>query len=174
VISINRATWCFGVSLAGGISGIAAAFWGWRTAVMVPAVIALLAIYIRATCPESPYWVRVQNRKRRIAETLSTGDAVNEDDRAWYAKAGRVGISQVFMPDVIPGTLVALFVACSSCCIFGTVGAWMPYYLSTEKHWSTREYSAFMCGGASSASSACSWPAGWPIGSAAASPLSQC
>jgi hypothetical protein len=141
---------------------------------MVPAVIALLAIYIRATCPESPYWVRAQNRKRRIAETLSTGDAVNEDDRAWYAKAGRVGISQVFMPDVIPGTLVALFVACSSCCIFGTVGAWMPYYLSNEKHWSTREYSAFMCGGASSASSACGWPAGWPIGSAAASPLSQC
>jgi sugar phosphate permease len=25
----------------------------------------------------------------------------------------------------------------------GTVGSWMPYYLSTEKHWSTQEYSAF-------------------------------
>jgi MFS family permease len=143
VISINRATWCFGVSLAGVISGIAAAFWGWRVAVMLPAVIALLAIYIRATCPESPYWVRAQDRKRRIAGTLSAGRAVNEDDRAWYAKAGRVGIRQVFMPDVLPATLVALFVACSSCCIFGTVGAWMPYYLSTEKHWSTQEYSAF-------------------------------
>ena len=143
VISINRATWCFGVSLAGVISGIAAAFWGWRMAVMLPAVIALLAIYIRATCPESPYWVRAQDRKRRIVGTLSAGRAVNEDDRAWYAKAGRVGIRQVFMPDVLPATLVALFVACSSCCIFGTVGAWMPYYLSTEKHWSTQEYSAF-------------------------------
>jgi MFS family permease len=143
VISINRATWCFGVSLAGVISGIAAAFWGWRVAVMLPAVIALLAIYIRATCPESPYWVRAQDRKRRIAETLSAGRSVNEDDRAWNAKAGKVGIRQVFMPDVLPATLVALFVACSSCCIFGTVGAWMPYYLSTEKHWSTQEYSAF-------------------------------
>src|ERR1700758_2811956 len=65
VISINRATWCFGVSLAGGLSGIAAALWGWRVAVMVPALIALLAIYIRSTCPESPYWVRAQDRKRR-------------------------------------------------------------------------------------------------------------
>ena len=86
VISINRATWCFGVSLAGSISGIAAAFWGWRIAVMLPAVIALLATYIRATCPESPYWVRAQDRKRRIAETQSASGAVNEDDRAWYAR----------------------------------------------------------------------------------------
>jgi len=143
VISINRATWCFGVSLAGVISGIAAAYWGWRIAVMVPGLIALLAIYVRATCPESPYWVRAQDRKRRIAEILSAGRTVNEDDRMWYSKAGRVGIRQVFMSDVLPATMVALFVACSSCCIFGTVGAWMPYYLSTEKHWSTQEYSAF-------------------------------
>ena len=143
VISINRATWCFGVVLAASITGIAAVTCGWRVAVMVPAVIALLAIYIRATCPESPYWVRAQDRKRRIAETLSAGGALREDDRAWYAKAGSVGVRQVFMPDVLPATLVALFVACSSCCIFGTVGGWMPYYLSTEKHWSTQEYSAF-------------------------------
>jgi MFS family permease len=143
VISINRATWCFGVALAGGITGIAAATWGWRVAVMVPGVIALLAIYVRATCPESPYWVRAQDRKRRIAEALSAGGALNEDDQAWYAKVGRVSIRQVFMRDVLPATLVALFVACSSCCIFGTVGSWMPYYLSVEKHWSTQEYSAF-------------------------------
>jgi len=47
------------------------------------------------------------------------------------------------MPDVLPATLVATFVACCSCCIYGTVGAWMPLYLSTEKHWSTAEYSTF-------------------------------
>jgi MFS family permease len=143
VISINRATWCFGVALAGTITGVVAANWGWRVAVMVPAAIALLAIYVRATCPESPYWVRAQDRKRRLAETLAAGGVLNEDDRTWYAKAGRMGLRQVFMPDVLPATLVALFVACSSCCIFGTVGGWMPYYLSTEKHWSTQEYSAF-------------------------------
>ena len=143
VISINRATWCFGASLAGGVTGIVAAGWGWRTAVMVPGIIALLAIYVRATCPESPYWVRAQDRKRRIAESLARHERVSAEDQAWYSKAGRVGIRQVFMPDVLPATLVAMFVACCSCCIFGTVGGWMPYYLSTEKHWSTEEYSAF-------------------------------
>jgi MFS family permease len=143
VISINRATWCFGASIAGGITGLVAGVWGWRVAVMVPGVIALLAIYVRATCPESPYWVRAQDRKRRIAGTLAAGGAIGDDDRTWYTKAGRVGIWQVFLPDVLPATLVAIFVACCSCGIFGTVGAWMPYYLSTEKHWSTEEYSAF-------------------------------
>src|SRR6516162_8522398 len=143
VISINRATWCFGVALAGGITGIAAANWGWRVAVMVPGVIALLAIYIRATCPESPYWVRAQDRKRRISETLAAGGRVSDDDRAWFGKANSVGIRQVFLPDVLPATLVALFVACCSTCIFGTVGAWMPLYLATAKHWSTAEYSLF-------------------------------
>ena len=54
VISINRAAWCFGAALAGAITGIAAAAWGWRVAVMVPGVIALLAIYVRATCPNRP------------------------------------------------------------------------------------------------------------------------
>jgi hypothetical protein len=34
----------------------------------------------------------------------------------------KAGIRQVFMPDVLPATLVALFVACSSCCILGTRG----------------------------------------------------
>jgi MFS family permease len=44
---------------------------------------------------------------------------------------------------VLPTTLMALFVACSSTSIYGTVGAWMPLYLATEKHWSTTEYSLF-------------------------------
>ena len=37
---------------------------------MVPGVIALLAIYVRATCPKSPYWVRTQDRKTRVREAL--------------------------------------------------------------------------------------------------------
>jgi MFS family permease len=143
VISINRAAWCFGAALAGAITGIAAAAWGWRIAVMVPGVIALLAIYVRATCPESPYWVRTQDRKTRVRSALERGEPVGEEDRAWYLKADKIGIRQVFMRDTLPATLVALFVACCSTCIFGTVGAWMPLYLSTEKGWSTAEYSAF-------------------------------
>ena len=143
VISINRAAWCFGASLAGAITGIAAAAWGWRVAVMVPGVIALLAIYVRATCPESPYWVRAQDRKARVRVALQHGMPVSAEDRAWFLKADKVGLSQLFLPDTLPSTLVALFVACCSTCIFGTVGGWMPYYLATEKHWSTEEYSWF-------------------------------
>jgi MFS family permease len=143
VISINRAAWCFGASLAGAITGIAAATWGWRVAVMVPGTIALLAIYVRATCPESPYWVRTQDRKSRVRAAMESGRPVSADDRDWFLKADRVGIRQVFLPDILPSTLTALFVACCSTCIFGTVGAWMPLYLATEKHWSTAEYSAF-------------------------------
>ncbi|MGN1285060.1 MAG: MFS transporter [Bradyrhizobium sp.] len=143
VISITRSAWCLGATLAGAITGLVAANFGWRIAVMVPGAIALLAIYIRSTCPESPYWVRAQDRKRRISETLARGSTVSDDDRNWFTKAKSVGISQVFMPDVLPSTLVALFVACASTCIYGTVGAWMPLYLSTEKHWSTAEYSLF-------------------------------
>jgi MFS family permease len=143
IISINRAAWCFGASLAGAITGIAAANWGWRTAVMVPGVIALLAIYVRATCPESPYWVRAQDRRQRVGTALRQGQQVSAEDRAWFLKADRVGIRQVFARDMLPSTFVALFVACCSTCIFGTVGAWMPLYLATEKGWSTAEYSAF-------------------------------
>ena len=143
VISITRSAWCLGASLAGAITGLVAANFGWRVAVMVPGVIALLAIYVRSTCPESPYWVRAQDRKQRIAETLARGGTVGDDDSAWFGKAKTVGIRQVFLPDVLPATLVALFVACASTCIYGTVGAWMPLYLSTEKHWSTTEYSLF-------------------------------
>jgi MFS family permease len=143
VISATRSAWCLGASLAGGITGLVAANFGWRVAVMVPGVIALLAIYVRATCPESPYWVRAQDRKQRISEALAGGGRVSDEDSAWFAKVQSIGIRQVFLPDVLPNTLVALFVACCSTCIFGTVGGWMPLYLATEKHWSTAEFSTF-------------------------------
>ena len=164
VISINRAAWCFGASLAGAITGIAAANWGWRTAVMVPGVIALLAIYVRATCPESPYWVRAQDRRQRVRTALRQGQQVSGGaDRAWFLKADRVGVRQVFARDMLPSTLVALFVACCSTCIFGTVGARMPLYLATEKGWSTAEYSAFYVSWGIVVFSACGWLAGSPI-----------
>ena len=143
VISITRSTWCLGASLAGAITLTFATEWGWRAAVIVPGVIALLAIYVRATCPESPYWVRAQDRKRRIAQAQAAGGTVSDDDKQWMSKASSVGVWQVFQPDVLPATLVALFVACCSTSIFGTVGGWMPLYLATEKHWSTAEYSTF-------------------------------
>ena len=81
----------FGASFAGAIAGLVAGTWGWRAALIVPGVVALLAIYVRATCPESPYWVRTQDRKRRIAETLSVGGTLSAEDRKWYSKAEKVG-----------------------------------------------------------------------------------
>jgi MFS family permease len=146
VISACRATWCLGASLAGGVAATFAATYGWRMAVIVPGVIALLALYVRATCPESPYWVRTQDRKQRIKDTLERGGKLSADDEAWYTKAGSIGVRQVFLPDILPATLAALFIAICSCCIFGTVGGWMPYYLNAEKHWPTWEYSAFYVG----------------------------
>lgn len=143
VIGFDSAAWCFGAALAGAIAGIVAASWGWRTAVMVPGVIALLAIYVRATCPESPDWVRSQDRKARVRAALKSGRPVSEEDRAWLFEANKVGIRQVFRPQTLPATLVALFVACCCTCIFGTVGAWMPLYLAKEQGWHTVEYSAF-------------------------------
>jgi MFS family permease len=91
VISINRAAWCFGASLAGAITGIVAANWGWRTAVMVPGVIALLAIYVRATCPESPYWVRAQDRRTRVRTALQQGEPVNRKTVPGSSRPTEVG-----------------------------------------------------------------------------------
>jgi len=147
-----------------------AADFGWRVAVMVPGVIALLGIYVRATCPESPYWVRAQDRKQRISETLSRGGSVSDEDRTWFSKGkSRSASARLFLPDVLPATLVALFVACCSTCIFGTVGGWMPLYLSTEKHWSTAEYSLFYVFlGTFGISRSLRPQAGWPTRSAGA------
>ncbi len=143
VISINRGTWCLGASLAGGIATFVAATWGWRAACIVPAAIAMLAVYVRARCPESPYWVRLQDRKRRIAEARAHGTPLAGEDRAWVAKATRVPLAQVFAPDMRRNTAVATFIACCSTIIYGTVAGWMPLFLAQERHWSTAEYGTF-------------------------------
>lgn len=143
VIGINRGTWCFGASLAGVVATLVIAPYGWRIACGVPAAVALLAVYVRAKCPESPYWVRTQDRKRRIAEAETRGVPVNAKDRAWIEKARKVPLGQVFLPDMRRNTLVATFVACCSTIIYGTVGGWMPLYLAQERHWSTATYGSF-------------------------------
>jgi len=113
---------------------------------MVPGVIALLAIYVRATCPESPYWVRRRRSQAAHRRTLSRGGRVSDDDNAWFGKAKSVGIRQGSCPTCCPLHCDAVR-ACCSTCIFGTVGSWMPLYLATEKHWSTAEYGLSTCSG---------------------------
>src|SRR4051795_12929709 len=82
VIGINRDTWRFGAALAGAIATWIIAVYGWRVAVAVPALVAVIGVYVRAKCPESPYWVRLQDRKRRIAETQARGELLSPADRA--------------------------------------------------------------------------------------------
>jgi MFS family permease len=93
VIGINRGTWCFGAALAGAIATYIIADFGWRFAFAVPAVVALIAVYVRAKCPESPYWVRMQDRKARIARAQARGLALSADDQDGSARrnASRCG-----------------------------------------------------------------------------------
>lgn len=143
VLSISRGTWCFGTATAGLITTFIMATYGWRWAIAVPGVIALLAVYVRAKCPESPYWVQTQDRKRRIAAERAAGRMVSAEDASWQKKADKVAVMQLFQPDMRRATLVAIFVACCSTAIYGTVGGWMAYYLNVEMKWPTAEYGLF-------------------------------
>ena len=113
-----------------------------RVAVMVPGVIALLAIYVRATCPESPYRVRAQDHKRQIAATVAAGAAVDAEDRAGFAKqaasaSGRCSCRTCCQPLWSRCSLAAPAAAVS---VLSAAGCPTT---STEKDWSTQEYSAF-------------------------------
>jgi MFS family permease len=143
VIGINRGTWCFGAALAGAIATWVIADFGWRAAFAVPAVVALIGVYVRAKCPESPYWVRLQDRKRRISEAQASGQLLSAADRDWANKARTTQIKQLFLPDMRKSTAIATFIACCSTTIYGTVGGWMPLYLSQERHWATATYGKF-------------------------------
>ena len=143
VLSISRGTWCFGTATAGLITTFIMADYGWRVAIAIPGVIALLAVYVRAKCPESPYWVQMQDRKRRIAAERAAGKTLSAADMNWQKKAEKIAIRQLFAPDLIRSTLVAIFVACSATAIYGTVGGWMAYYLNVEMKWPTAEYGLF-------------------------------
>src|SRR4051794_35372538 len=122
VIGINRGTWCFGAALAGAIATYIIADWGWRVACIVPAIVALLAVYVRIGLPESPYWVRLQDRKRRIREAQAAGRALLPDDQAWLDRAAKIPVRQLFLPDMVRNTAAATFIACCSTIIYGTVG----------------------------------------------------
>ncbi|WP_149538235.1 MFS transporter [Siccirubricoccus phaeus] len=143
IVSADRSAWGVGAALAGTITAVVVQNWGWRAAFVLPAVVALLAIYVRLLCPESPYWVRTMDRKRRIRAALQTGQGISEEDRHWIDKAEKVGIRQLFLPDMRRGTLLATFVACTNVIAFSTVGLWMPLFLKEAHGWSAAEYGSF-------------------------------
>jgi MFS family permease len=143
VISVDRSTWGVGAALAGGIAMFVVERWGWRMAFIPPAIIALIAIYVRMMCPESPYWVRTMDRKNRLRERVASGMALNPEDQAWFTKADKVGIRQLFMPDLILNTLLSTFVASTAVIAFSTVGLWMPLFLKEAHGFSAAEYGNF-------------------------------
>ena len=143
ILSANRAAWGVGAALAGTITAVVVGDWGWRAAFVLPVVVALLAVYVRMLCPESPYWVRTTDRKRRIRAELAAGRAITPEDRTWFGKADKVGIRQLFLPDMRRNTALATFVATANIVAFSTVGLWMPLFLKEAHGWSTTEYSTF-------------------------------
>src|SRR5215467_7099448 len=92
VLSVDRSAWGIGAALAGTIVTFVVTRWGWRMAYILPAAVALLAVYVRLLCPESPYWVRTQDRKHRIQARLARGHALAAEDREWIDKARKPGI----------------------------------------------------------------------------------
>jgi MFS family permease len=143
VISVDRSTWGVGAALAGGIAMFIVERYGWRMAFIPPAIIALIAIYVRMMCPESPYWVRTMDRKNRLRERIASGMPLNPEDNAWFNKADKVGIRQLFMPDLILNTLLSTFVASTAVIAFSTVGLWMPLFLKEAHGFSAAEYGNF-------------------------------
>ncbi len=98
VLSVDRSAWGIGAALAGTIVTFVVTAWGWRMAYILPAAVALLAVYVRLLCPESPYWVRTQDRKHRIQARLARGHALTAADQEWIDKARKPGIRQLFLP----------------------------------------------------------------------------
>jgi MFS family permease len=143
VLSIDRSAWSLGAALAGSIVTFVVVEWGWRAAYVLPAVVAFLAVYVRLLCPESPYWVRTQDRKHRINQRLAAEHVLSDDDSEWIAKTRKPGIWQLFLPDLLPNTIMATFVASMALVSYSTVGLWMPLFLAQQHGWSTAEYGSF-------------------------------
>jgi MFS family permease len=162
VLSVDRSAWGVGAALAGTIVTFVVTVWGWRAAFLLPVVVAVLAVYVRLMCPESPYWVRTQDRRRRIQERMATDLTLSADDRAWIDKADKPGWRQLFLPDLLRNTVMATFVASMALVSYSTVGLWMPLFLAQQHHWSTAEYGSFYICWALFATTGF-WVGGWMI-----------
>jgi len=162
VLSVDRSAWGIGAALAGTIVTFVVTVWGWRAAFLLPVVVAFLAVYVRLLCPESPYWVRTQDRKQRIRQRVAADLALSNDDQAWINKADKPGWRQLFLPDLARNTVMATLVASMALVSYSTVGLWMPLFLAQQHHWSTAEYGSFYICWALFATTGF-WAGGWMI-----------
>jgi MFS family permease len=162
VLSVNRSAWGIGAALAGVLVTFVVTEWGWRAAYVLPVLVALLAVYVRLLCPESPYWVRTQDRKQRIRERRTAGFALDGDDRQWIAKTEQPGWRQLLLPDLRRNTVMATLVASLALVSYSTVGLWMPLFLAQQHGWSTAEYGSFYIWWALFGTTG-NWAGGWMI-----------
>jgi MFS family permease len=162
VLSFDRSAWGIGAALAGTIATFVVTVWGWRAAFVGPTIIALLAVYVRLLCPESPYWVRTQDRKQRIADRLSANLPLSDEDSDWIDKTRKPGWRQLFLPDLRRNTIMATFVASLALVSYSTVGLWMPLFLAQQHHWTTAQYGTFYICWALFATTGF-WVGGWMI-----------
>jgi MFS family permease len=162
VLSVDRSAWGLGAALAGTIVTFVVTRWGWRAAYLMPTSVALLAIYVRLMCPESPYWVRTQDRRQRINDRIAAGHTLGEEDGEWIAKTRKPGWQQLFLPDLLSNTVMATLVASMALVSYSTVGLWMPLFLAQQHHWSTAEYGSFYISWALFSTTGF-WVGGWMI-----------
>ncbi len=144
LVSWVRSSYVVGISATGVVVTFVAAQYGWRWAYVVPAAFAVIAIYVRFLCPETPYWVRTKDRKSRIEQALTHGEPVNDMDRAWNTKADKVSISQLFLPDIRRNTMAAMFVATMSSLLYNVVLSWLSLLLVQDKGWTLAEVGLFL------------------------------
>ena len=144
LVSWVRSSYVVGISLTGVVVTFVAAKYGWRWAYVVPAVFAVIAIYVRFLCPETPYWVRTKDRKSRIEQALASGAPVGDLDLAWNRKADKVSVRQLFLPDIRRNTIAAVFVATMSGLLYGVILSWLSLLLVQDKGWTLREVGVFL------------------------------
>jgi len=144
ILGANRSFYSVGIALAGLLTTFIAAEYGWRVAFVVPGAVAVLAIYIRALVPESPEWVRAQDRLRRITADLAAQRPLSVEDSNWFARAKQVELWQIFLPDVRWTTLIVTLVYAGISTAFTTMTYFMPLFLSEAHGWSTAQYGVFL------------------------------
>jgi putative MFS transporter len=133
-----------GIASAGLLTTYVVAEYGWRAAFFVPAAVSILAIYIRMLVPESPEWVRSQDRLNRIKGDIASGRPVSEDDSNWYFKAKSTKILQLFSPDMWRNTTQVTLVYMGVQASYSTMLYFMPLFLSETHKWTTAQYGLFL------------------------------
>jgi MFS transporter, putative metabolite:H+ symporter len=143
ILSFCRSLYGFGVALAGVIGTYIIAPYGWRWGFGITAVLAVVALFFRMLCPESPHWVRTRDRQTRVRQEVREGKELSAEDSAWWTKAGKVPIRQLFEPGQTKLTIAACFVAVTGIITWVPLGTYAPTFLAETHGWTTAEYSSW-------------------------------